>query len=91
LLDGWWGEGRGGVYVPFTIGAPWAPVPPIKRTVCFGVDILKLSLILMKQIKKLKLTSELIFCSRRNCLQDNDQVERDADWRGERIDLEVGP
>ena len=85
------GRGEEGVYVPFTIGTPWAPVPPIKRTVCFGVDILKLRLTLMKQIKNLKPTSELIFCSRRNCLQDNDQVERDADWRGKRIDLEVGP
>jgi hypothetical protein len=84
-------RGEEGVYVPFTIGTPWAPVPPIKSTVCFGVDILKLRLTLMKQIKNLKPTSELIFCSRRNCLQDNDQVERDADWRGKRIDLEVGP
>jgi hypothetical protein len=48
-------------------------------------------LTLMKQIKNLKPTSELIFFSRRNCLQDNDQVERDADWRGRRVDLEVGP
>ena len=45
----------------------------------------------MKQIKNLKPTSELRFYSRRNCLQDNDRVERDADWRRKRIDLEVGP